>query len=36
MGTRLLPMQRENDVMDFWVNGDVAPAGRFNYVYLEL
>jgi len=26
-------MQRENDVMDFWVNGDVAPAGRSNFHY---
>lgn len=26
--------QKENDVMDFWVNGDVAPAGRYNYHYI--
>lgn len=26
-------MQKANDVMDFWLNGDVAPAGRFNYIY---
>lgn len=26
-------MQSENDLMDFWVNGDVAPAGRFNFHY---
>ncbi|MHB1177568.1 MAG: hypothetical protein ACYCZO_04485, partial [Daejeonella sp.] len=26
-------MQRENDVMDFWINGDVAPAGRSNFHY---
>lgn len=26
-------MQQPNDVMDFWLNGDVAPAGRFNYIY---
>ena len=25
--------QKEGDIMDFWVNGDVAPAGRFNYHY---
>jgi hypothetical protein len=24
--------QRDNDIMDFWVNGDVAPAGRYNYL----
>lgn len=27
--------QKEGDIMDFWVNGDVAPAGRFNYYYKE-
>lgn len=26
-------MQQEGDIMDFLVNGDVAPAGRFNYLY---
>ncbi len=26
-------MQNENDIMDFWINGDVAPSGRFNYRY---
>ncbi len=26
-------MQEDGDVMDFYVNGDVAPAGRFNYHY---
>jgi len=25
-------MQKE-DPMDWYVNGDVAPGGRFNYVY---
>lgn len=25
---------QENDVMDFYVNGDAAPRGRLNYVYL--
>lgn len=27
-------MQSEN-VMDFWVNGDAAPCGRYNYRYTE-
>ncbi len=26
-------MQEEGNLMDFYVNGDVAPGGRFNYVY---
>lgn len=26
-------MQVDGDIMDFYVNGDVAPGGRFNYVY---
>lgn len=26
-------MQHEGDIMDFIINGDVAPAGRFNYHY---
>ncbi|MFT4154876.1 MAG: hypothetical protein QM629_13765 [Parafilimonas sp.] len=26
-------MQHDGDIMDFWLNGDVAPAGRFNYHY---
>lgn len=25
---------QENDVMDFYVNGDAAPRGRLNYVYI--
>lgn len=25
--------QKEGDIMDFWLNGDVAPSGRFNYHY---
>lgn len=25
--------QKEEDIMDFWVNGDAAPAGRYNYHY---
>jgi hypothetical protein len=26
-------MQKPGDIMDFYVNGDVAPDGRFNYRY---
>lgn len=26
-------MQQEGDIMDFYINGDVAPGGRFNYLY---
>ena len=26
-------MQTDGDIMDFYVNGDVAPSGRFNFVY---
>jgi hypothetical protein len=29
-------MQEEGNIMDFYVNGDVAPGGRFNFVYREL
>ena len=28
-------MQDEDNIMDFYVNGDTAPGGRFNYVYEE-
>ncbi len=28
-------MQDEGNPMDFYVNGDVAPSARFNYVYKE-
>jgi hypothetical protein len=28
-------MQEDGDIMDFYLHGDVAPAGRFNYVYRE-
>jgi len=28
-------MQQEGHIMDFWINGDVAPAGRLNYRYAE-
>jgi len=26
-------MQEDGNIMDFYVNGDVAPGGRFNYIY---
>jgi len=26
-------MQQDGNIMDFYVNGDVAPGGRFNFVY---
>ena len=29
-------MQEEGNIMDFYVNGDVAPGARFNYVYRVL
>lgn len=25
--------QHDGDISDFWVSGDTAPAGRFNYAY---
>ena len=25
--------QHDSDIADFWVIGDAAPAGRFNYLY---
>jgi hypothetical protein len=28
-------MQDEGDIMDFYLNGDTAPGGRFNYVFTE-
>ncbi len=28
-------IQEEGDIMDFYLSGDVAPAGRFNFVYKE-
>jgi hypothetical protein len=28
-------MQQDGDIMDFYLSGDVAPAGRFNFVYTE-
>lgn len=27
--------QQEGNIMDFWMNGDVAPSGRYNYHYVE-
>ena len=26
-------MQKPGDIMDFYISGDTAPGGRFNYVY---
>jgi len=26
-------MQEDGNIMDFYVNGDTAPGGRFNFVY---
>ncbi|TLV00722.1 hypothetical protein [Dyadobacter luticola] len=26
-------MQHDGDIMDFWISGDAAPAGRFNFFY---
>jgi hypothetical protein len=28
-------MQENGNIMDFYVNGDTAPGGRFNFVYKE-
>ncbi len=28
-------MQDEGNIMDFYVNGDTMPGGRFNYQYEE-
>lgn len=28
-------MQEDGNIMDFYLNGDVAPLGRFNYLYIE-
>lgn len=28
-------MLQKNNIMDFWINGDAAPAGRFNFHYKE-
>ncbi|HWS00186.1 MAG TPA: hypothetical protein VN249_06185, partial [Prolixibacteraceae bacterium] len=27
-------MQNDTDPLDWYVNGDVAPGGRFNFIYL--
>jgi len=29
-------MQENGNIMDFYVNGDTAPGGRFNYIYTTL
>lgn len=29
-------MQQEGNILDFWVNGDVAPGGRFNFHYTTI
>jgi hypothetical protein len=26
-------MQNDKDPLDWYINGDVAPGGRFNYIY---
>ena len=28
-------MQEAGNILDFYVNGDVAPGGRFNFLYKE-
>jgi hypothetical protein len=28
-------MQENGNIMDFYVNGDTAPGGRFNFIYSE-
>ena len=28
-------VQKPGDIMDFYVSGDAAPGGRFNFRYLE-
>ena len=28
-------MQENGNIMDFYINGDTAPGGRFNFVYTE-
>jgi hypothetical protein len=28
-------IQQAGDIMDFYISGDAAPAGRFNFVYQE-
>lgn len=29
-------MQENGNIMDFYVNGDTAPGGRFNFVFIQL
>ena len=26
-------MQKNNDPLEWYINGDAAPGGRFNYIY---
>jgi hypothetical protein len=26
---------KNGNIMDFYVNGDMAPGGRFNFLYIE-
>lgn len=28
-------IQKAGEIMDFYISGDVAPAGRFNFIYQE-
>lgn len=28
-------MQENGNIMDFYINGDTAPGGRFNFVFNE-
>ena len=28
-------MQTDGDIMDFYLHGDVAPIGRYNFIYME-
>lgn len=28
-------IQHDGDPMDWYINGDVAPGGRFNFIYVE-
>lgn len=28
-------MQEDGNIMDFYINGDAAPGGRFNFIYTE-
>ena len=26
-------MQQDGEILDFYINGDAAPSGRFNYLF---